>query len=72
MFSLTVYSRVTKAVERTGATGDERAAILIKVIEGLSEDDRKLLGEQTHLVVELTGEYKDRKQDIAVMEELYA
>lgn len=72
MFSLTVYSRVTEAVDRTGTTGDERAAILMKVIEGLSNEDRKLLGEQTHMVVELTGEYKDRDKAVAAMEELYA
>ena len=69
---MTVYSRVMETVDRTGTTGDERAAILMKIIEGLSDEDRKLLGEQTHMVVELTGEYEDRKKAIAAMEELYS
>lgn len=69
---MTVYSRVTEAVDRTGTTGDERAAVLVKVIEGLSAEDRELLGEQTHMVIELTGEYRDRDKAVSVMEELYA
>lgn len=59
-------------MRKSCTTGDEYAALLMKVIEDLSEDDRKLLGEQNHLVIELTGEYKDQSKAEAVMEELYA
>lgn len=69
---MTVYSKVTDYMRKSGTTGDEYAALLMKVIEDLSEDDRKLLGEQNHLVIELTGEYKDQSKAEAVMEELYA
>lgn len=44
----------------------------MKAIEGLSSEDLKTFTEQNNLVIELTGEYKDRNKAIEVMEELYA
>ena len=69
---MTVFSRITNYLQSTGATGDEYAALLMKAVEELTDEDRKLLGEQTRLVIELTGEYEDQDKAEAVMEELYS
>ncbi len=69
---MSVFSRVFEELKNSGTTGDEYTALLMKAIEGLSSEDLKTFTEQNNLVIELTGEYKDRNKAIEVMEELYA
>lgn len=68
---MTVFSRVNKAANIPGVTGDESAELLCRAINSLSDEERRILSEQNRMVMDLIDETGDRDLAVAMMEEAY-